>query len=125
MLLPEGVFYRPRQEFLIAQDKWATIWMRTDGKYSINGEYTIRDRTFEDDIAPFLHGDWADFHQRLKLQPRKIIKEQQEKYAAAVYSGAEHRGSPKLPNITVIPNLTTKLTTKGSQGLMSGWEDFG
>jgi predicted dehydrogenase len=125
MLLPEGVFYRPRQEFLIAQDKWATIWMRTDGKYSVNDEYTIRDRTFERDIAPFLHGDWADFHQRLKLQPREIIKEQQEKYATAVYSGAEHRGNPKLPNITVIPNLTTKLTTKDSQGLMSRWEVFG
>jgi hypothetical protein len=121
MLLPEGVFYRPRQEHLIAKDKWATIWMRTDGKYSVNAEYTIRDRTFEHDIAPFLHGDWADFHQRLKLQPREIIKEQQEQYSAAVYSGAEHRGNPKLPNITVIPNLTTK----ESQGPLSRWEVFG
>lgn len=55
--------------------------------------YKINDRHFEDTKKLFSK-DYARFD--FKYDTNKII-----------YSGAEHTGKPKLPNITVLPNLQT------------------
>jgi len=118
--LPEGVFYRPSQEHLIAKDQWATIWIKTET--TGNEFYTIRDRTFEADIAPFLQGPWADFDRLFRLDPqRDIYRKRQAQRSAVVYSSAEHRGSPKKPNITVVPNLSTR----AHHGLKQRWRVLG
>jgi predicted dehydrogenase len=100
MKLPKGVFYNPRQKCLIAKDKPAVIQIQTGGSYSDNDEYRINARTFGQAVAPYLHGDWADFDKLFHLNPQGVI-----------YSGAEHHPTkltvPKLPNITVVPNFST------------------
>lgn len=108
MNLPEGVTYYPRQECLIAKNEQAII--RIDTNVSVNEKYDINPRYFEKAIAPFLHGDWADFDRLFRLDPGPVV-----------YSGAEHGGDPKLPNITVIPNLTTE----ESRGLPRPFTVFG
>lgn len=103
MRLPDGVFDRPRQEHLIAKERWAIIWIKTKPPYSDNERYTINNRTFEQAIAPYIHGDWEVFDRLFRLNSRRKNSE-----SGVIYSGAEHRGDPKLPNITVVPNLGTK-----------------
>lgn len=95
MNLPEGVSYHPRQESLIKMDESAIIWIDTSC-YPDNSGYQINERTFEQAVSPYLCGDWADFDRLFRLDPGPVV-----------YSGAEHNGSPKLPNITVIRNLKT------------------
>ena len=53
--------------------------------------YKINERKFSD-IKKFFSEDYI-----------RIMPFYPENYA--VYSGAEHTGNPKLPNITVLPNL--------------------
>jgi predicted dehydrogenase len=120
MNLPEGVFYRPRQEHLIAKDQWATIWIKTETPG--NELYAIRERTFEVDIAPFLHGPWAEFDRLFRLDPQRgIYRERQQQPSTVVFSSAEHKGTPKKPNITVVPNLSTK----EGHGLKHRWTVLG
>lgn len=99
MNLPEGVFHRYRQKQLIAKNDAAVIRIETrSGKFPHNEMYRIKDRLFKDAIAPYLHGDWEEFDRQFRLSPLNSGSE-------VVYSGAEHSGDPKLPNITVLPNL--------------------
>lgn len=105
MKLPDGVFYRPLQEHLIAKGKPAIIRVETGGSYSGNDGYRINERPFELAIAPYLHGDWEDFDRLFRLNPRRVIRIGRElRESPILYSGAEHSGSPKKPNIAVIPN---------------------
>lgn len=109
MKLPDGVFYRPRQEHLIAKNEQAAIRIETGASYPANADYKINDRSFAQAIAPYLHGDWEDFDRLFRLNPRRVVSmggKPQE--SPVIYSGAEHRGSSKLPNITVVPNLATQ-----------------
>ena len=109
MKLPEGVFDRPRQEHLIAMDEWAVVRIDTGkGRFPHNKRYKIKPRTFEDAIAPYLHGDWEEFDRFFNINPyRKIYIEGQPHESPVLYSSAIHTGDPKLPNITVVPNLST------------------
>lgn len=102
MNLPRGISYHPRQKCLIAKNKLAII--RIDTTYPENDKYKINTRTFNNAIAPYLHGDWADFDRLFRLNSQGII-----------YSGAEHPDDlkvlntiAKLPNITVVPNFSTQ-----------------
>jgi hypothetical protein len=56
-------------------------------------EYIINDRTLKE-VIPFLE-------KFPRLFPQKVLTRENE----LIYSGAEHRGNPKLPNVTFIPNL--------------------
>lgn len=98
MNFPEGASHHPRQERLIAKDQSAII--RIDTHIANNAGYYIKDRVFEKAIAPYLHGDWEDFDRLFCLEPPCPDR--------VVYSGAAHSQQPKLPNITVIPNLSTQ-----------------
>ncbi len=102
MNLPEGVSYHPRQERLIAKDERAVIQIETGVTYPNKAQYTINDRSFVHAIQPLLRGDWEDFDRQHQLNRLEVA-----------YSGAEYRNQPKLPNITVVPNLSTK--KKGSR----------
>src|SRR5438045_682511 len=109
MRLPDGTFYLPRQEVLIAKDADAQIRIVTVSPYATsgNGDYAINPRTFEQAIAPYLRGDWEDFHRLYQLSTRRIVGSgKQQREVPILYCGAEHRGRPKLPNITVVPNLS-------------------
>jgi predicted dehydrogenase len=122
MNLPDGVFYRPRQVQLIAKDEPAVIRIATGAKYSGNAEYTINDRSFDQAIAPYLHGDWEDFDRLFRLNPWRVVYSGGLPQASPViYSGGEHRGDPKRPNITVVPNLSIK----ESRGLPRPFTVFG
>ncbi len=117
MQLPRGIFHRPRQERLIALNEPATIRIETAARYPGNAGYRVNDRSFEKAIAPYLLGDWEDFDRRYRLsRQRKISVGGAHQESDVIYSGAEHRGDPKLPNITVLPNLTTE---------QSAWRAFG
>lgn len=101
MILPNGVFHRPRQNDLIAKDADAMIRIDTGPTYPGNQDYDIRNRTFHEHIAPFMHGDWAALDELTHC--RKNGSE-------ALYSRAEHQGLPKKPNITVLPNFAIVAT---------------
>lgn len=109
MKLPEGIFDRPRQESLIDKDRWAIVRIDTgSGRYPHNSGYKIRDRNFAEAVAPYLHGDWEEFDRYFRFSRERIIQvEGQPKGVESIYSTAEHVHDPKLPNLTVIPNLTT------------------
>ncbi len=118
MKLPYGVSYSPRQQRLVARDEVALIRIDTSASYPGNAEYEIKDRSFEQAIAPYLHGDWEDFDRLFRLSPQRAIYGGE---SPVIYSGAEHCGSPKFPNITVVPNLSIK----ESRGLARAFRVFG
>lgn len=92
MNLPAGVRYDTGRERLLAKGKPAWIEIGEDAPGA--NHYVIKDRSFRQAVAPYLHGDWAEFDQRNKLSTEGVI-----------YSGADYVGRPLLPNITVLPNL--------------------
>jgi len=96
MNLPEGVQHTPgRLERLI---KFSTE--RGDALISIDpslGYKTVK-REFKQAFQDLYSEDYRAFAQRYHLMSR-----------FPVYSGAEHKGDPKLPNITVVPNVATRL----------------
>ncbi len=108
MNLPDGVIYQWRRRNL-----WLSlISVRgDDGLIRINSQpphdndsgYQVHNRTFSSAIAPYLKGDWEDLDRLFELQDLQLKAVQD-----AVYSGGEHNGDPKSPNITVVPNLHTK-----------------
>jgi predicted dehydrogenase len=102
MKLPDGLFYAPRQGDLIKIGAPASIRIETGPRYPGNEGYQINDRNFKEHIAPYLQGDWADFDRLFGLQPPP------SRNTSAVYSGAEHWGDPKKPNVTLVPNLAAK-----------------
>jgi predicted dehydrogenase len=111
MNLPEGVTFSPLQKKLIEKD--APAWIRINTKdYTENAEYEINERSFDKAIIPYLHGDWADFDRLFQIKMGK---------GSVAYSGSEHSGSPKKPNITIIPNWETK----ESRGLSSPYTVMG
>ena len=55
--------------------------------------YKINDRTLEN-VMPFFSEDYKKISLGLEYRTSDVI-----------YSGAEHTGNPKLPNITLLPNL--------------------
>src|SRR6266851_4306350 len=121
MKFPGGVFYRPRQERLVAKNEPAAIRIDTGVSYPGNADYSINDRYFDQAIAPYLHSDWEDFDRLFRLNPRRVISIGGSREYSVIYSGGEHRGTPKLPNITVVPNLATKQ----SGCLARPWTVFG
>ena len=102
MVLPDGVKYSAGQRRLIAKDESALIRIEISGRYVANRGYAVRYRSFDDDIAPFLQGPWRDFHEAHCIAPGMTGD------TGSVYCGAEHAGPVKLPNITVVPNLSTE-----------------
>jgi hypothetical protein len=130
MRLPDGVFHRPRQELLIEKDKWAIIRIETrHRKHLLNSRYVITSRSYNEVIAPYLKGDWDEFERLFGLNPKRIVHIQGEPSGLdVVYSFAKYHIEPtkhgflyKLPNITVVPNLSTI----NSEGLLSPWIVFG
>lgn len=92
MKLPKGVTHLPNQATLIAKDRDAVLRIST--RVAGNAAYEVNDRVFATAIEPYLQGDWRTFHLRYPLAPGPVV-----------YSGAEHKGNPKKPNLTVVPNL--------------------
>jgi predicted dehydrogenase/oxalate decarboxylase/phosphoglucose isomerase-like protein (cupin superfamily) len=128
MNLPEGVFDRPRQGILIAENQWAIIRIETSPLYPANIKYKIRNRHYGETITPYLKGDWDEFDRLFGLNPKRVIQVQgQQRESDVVYCFAEHHVNPaesnaqKLPNITVVPNIQTT----NAQGLNSPWTVFG
>ncbi len=117
MRLPDGVSYHPRRSELISIGSRAVIEIESQSL-----GYQINNRSFDKAIAPYLHGVWADFDRMFQLSRQRIIGYADGPITSPViYSGAEHNGHPKSPNITVLPNLTTKV----SHGLLSSWKVLG
>jgi predicted dehydrogenase len=107
MNLPKGILHRPRQKELIAKDADAILRIATDDRYPSNVEYAIKNRSFDDAIAPYLHGDWADFDRLFRFaRYREVSVGTQVEHSPVIYAGAEHAGDPKLPNLTVVPNFS-------------------
>jgi len=93
MNLPEGVQHHPGQlKNLIVIGEVGEALITTP--HSIG--YVINDRKFKTSFQDLFSDDFRAFAQRYHLVDQ-----------APVYSGAEHRGDPKLPNITVLPNIST------------------
>jgi len=93
MNLPEGIRYNPSQfERLIAITP-------EEGLITIDPAlgYTVNDRDFKKNFQDLFSEDYREFARRYHLIERSPI-----------YSGAEHKGDPKLPNITVLPNIPTR-----------------
>lgn len=97
MDFPTGCTHFPQQEPLIALNDRAWVCIRTHG-YPNNATYKINERVFETAVLPYLHGDWANNRLfQVHMAPHTVV-----------YSGAEHDGTPKLPNLTVVPNWPTQ-----------------
>ena len=62
MRLPDGVTYHPGEPCLAALDEAAVVRVDTTTGDPANGWYTRNDRDFGSAVAPYLHGEWADFH---------------------------------------------------------------
>jgi predicted dehydrogenase len=95
MNLPEGIRYNPSQfERLIAITAKAG-----EGLITIDPAlgYTVNDRDFKKNFQDLFSEDYREFARRYHLIEQ-----------SPVYSGAEHKGDPKLPNITVLPNIPTR-----------------
>ncbi|HIP97320.1 MAG TPA: hypothetical protein EYH32_08925, partial [Anaerolineae bacterium] len=95
MNLPDGVQYTPGQF-----ERWIAITTKA-GEALITIDpalgYTINDRDFKVNFQDLFSEDFHAFAGRYHLVGQ-----------SPVYSGAEHRGDPKLPNITVLPNIPTR-----------------
>jgi len=95
MNLPDGVRYTPGQF-----EKLVAITTET-GKALITIDpalgYIVNDRDFKANFQDLFSEDYEVFARRYHLVSR-----------SPVYSGAEHTGDPKLPNITVLPNIPTR-----------------
>jgi predicted dehydrogenase len=97
MAFPPGISSTPGQTTLIARDSPAWVCIHTQG-YPDNAAYKINERTAVSAVFPYRHAD-RDMPQPfwLDLLPDTVV-----------YSGAEHDGTPKLPNITVVRNWPTQ-----------------
>jgi predicted dehydrogenase len=102
MRLPEGVSHRPREKQLIAASGSAVIEIATSA-YPENQQYELTQPVFRDSIAPYLRGDWEQFDRVFRLRSRRVEGNSVE--PPPIYGRAEHRGTPRKPNITVLPNL--------------------
>jgi len=125
MNLPQGVFDRPRQPLLIEKDDWAIVRIET-GRFPLNLAYQIKSRSYREAVVPCLRGDWEEFDRLFGLGPHTSDEPNaNEDGHATVFSVAEHRPDAKdlqrLPDITVVPNLTIKNT----HSLISPWIVFG
>lgn len=101
MHLPDGVSYHWRR-----RDDWkGLITQGGEGLIRINNNlgYTIEDRLSKEAVVPFLKGDWKEFDRRFQLRSLGLNDN-----PGLVYSRAEHKGNPRLPNIMVVPNLFTE-----------------
>lgn len=94
MNLSDGVQHNPGQlEYLIAiTSKAGEALITIDPALG----YTLNDRDFRESFQDLFSDDYRSFGQLYHLVDQ-----------SPVYSGAEHRGDPKLPNITVLPNIFT------------------
>lgn len=126
MKLPDRVFYRPRQEELIAIDRWAIIRIERNLSYD-NNQYFIERNPYRQAIRPHLHGNWEQFDRLFNLEPHRAEHAGGEPDSEdVVYSVARHladieRDGRQLPNILVVPNLSTA----NWQDLASRWRVFG
>ncbi len=95
MNLAEGVHYNPGQ-----LGRWIAITTKA-GEALITIDpplgYTVNDRDFRKHFQDLFSEDYKAFARRYHLIEQ-----------SPVYSGAEHTGDPKRPNITVIPNIPTR-----------------
>ena len=93
MNLPDRVQYTPGQ-----YERWIAITTKS-GEALITIDpalgYTINGRDFKNSFQDLFSDDYRAFAQRYHLMEQSPI-----------YSGAEHTGDPKLPNITVVPNAS-------------------
>lgn len=109
MNLPPGVFERFRQPRLIRTNDWAVIRIENDkDRYPHNVRYKIKNLSFQEAIAPYLHSDWEDFDRFFYLEDRTEKDKDEDDQISVVYSKAEHFGEPRLPNIIVVPNILTR-----------------
>lgn len=128
MNLPDGVFDRPRQSILIAKNEPAIIQIETGTRFSANIPYHVTVRSYGNDVAPYLKGDWEDFDRLFGLDPNRVPNPEVDAQTlgnVVAYSFAQHEVKPeesqKLPNITVVPNLETT----NYEGLISRRTVFG
>jgi len=95
MNLPDGVRYNPGQF-----ERWIAITAQA-GEALITIDpalgYTVNDRDFKRNFQDLFSEDYRAFARRYHLIEQ-----------SPVYSSAEHRGDPKLPNVTVLPNIPTR-----------------
>ena len=110
MNLPDGVWYTPGQfeRWIAITAKPGEAWITIDPALG----YTVNDRDFGESFQKLFSEDFHAFARRYHLIER-----------SPVYSGAEHTGDPKLPNITVLPNIPTRWP--GSMHLKFDKERFG
>ncbi|MEM4724274.1 MAG: hypothetical protein QXP01_04620 [Candidatus Hadarchaeum sp.] len=95
MNFPEGIRYNPGQ-----LGRWIAITAETGGALITVDPalgYTVNDRDFKKSFQDLFSEDYKAFARRYHLIEQ-----------SPVYSGAEHKGDPKLPNITVIPDIPTR-----------------
>lgn len=95
MNLPDGVRYNPGQfeRWIAISDKPGEALITVDPSLG----YTVNDRDFKKNFQDLFSEDYREFARRYHLIEQ-----------SPVYSGAEHGGDPKLPNITVLPNIPTR-----------------
>ena len=98
MNLPSGVTYQRLQDDhdrkLISKEGKGLINIDINPPHQMNKNYTIKDRTFDKALAPYLIGDWEDFDRLFNL-----IK------PPAMYSGAEY-GGDLIPKVQCFWHLT-------------------
>lgn len=95
MNLPDGVRYNPGQ----FERRIAITAQAGEALITIDPAlgYTVNDRDFKKNFQNLFSEDYEAFARRYHLIEQ-----------TPVYSGAEHKGDPKLPNITVLPNIPTR-----------------
>lgn len=95
MNFPDGLYYNPVQSghWIVITTKAGEALITIDPTLG----YTVNDRDFKKSFQDLFSEDYKAFARRYHLIEQ-----------SPVYSGAEHKGDPKLPNITVIPNIPTR-----------------
>ena len=95
MNLPEGVRYNPGRSVPLigVTTRVGEALITVDPTLG----YTVNDRDFNKHFQRLFSDDYKAFARRHHLVDQ-----------SPVYSGAEHKGDPKLPNITVLPNISTR-----------------
>jgi predicted dehydrogenase len=114
MRLPGGVRHYPRQCELVGIGVPALITVDPEARGC--GSYRVNGRRFEQAIAPSLRGDWSAFDAKFQFVRGRTTMGVSGEGADVVYAGLEHTANPKLPNITVVPNLETR--TDAGRGML-------
>lgn len=112
--LPHGVTYSPEAiERLIARDAAAILRINTH-QHPPNAAYQINERKGDFIAHSYQRGD---FYQNLVRTLTDTLHPLTG--GDAIYCGAEHVGQPKLPNITVVPNVRVGQPGQGQLNVKS------